>query len=186
VNDKSQKERIMKQERDINHLQQSLGQVMGRLNNLEQKPSSSVFDDVHIWKVYKFNNKFDRAKEFDEQPLFRCFYTSKGHKLKMCLYLDGFDDELGESTSIGFQTEDGSFDDTIRWPMRASISACVIGEDDIPYFGDCVYTNENNYCFKRNNEDSIPLFIGDFIPQDDIYDYIVNDILTIKVTVEYM
>ena len=55
------------------------------------------------------------------KPLVRSFYTSRGHKLKIELFLN-----WNETVFLYFQTQNGVFDDVVKWPMRASINSCVL------------------------------------------------------------
>ena len=83
--------------------------------------SNHIFTDAYTWKVNNLSKKMEQAEHDCNigKPLVRSFYTSRGHKLKIELFLN-------ETVFLYFQTQNGVFDDVVKWPMRASINSCVL------------------------------------------------------------
>ena len=81
--------------------------------------SSYIFSDTYTWKINQLQKKIEKAKNdyCRDEPLIRSFYTSRGHKLNIELCLNGDEDSWNEDVAIFFKTEEGIFDDVVKWPM---------------------------------------------------------------------
>ena len=90
--------------------------------------SSHVFTDKCVWEINQFMKRMKLAKNhrYNNHPLEKCFYTSCGHKLNIKIFLNGNGKCLNKHVSIFFNTEVGTFDDAIQWPMRARINYCIL------------------------------------------------------------
>uniref|UniRef100_A0A7M5X5K3 MATH domain-containing protein n=2 Tax=Clytia hemisphaerica TaxID=252671 RepID=A0A7M5X5K3_9CNID len=100
-----------------------ISKIMEKLNEIEKKPEvNSPFTDHLIWKINQFSDEKQKAKNDCDYTLTKCFYTSRGHKLEIVLYPIGDNgSRRNKNMAIYAQTVQGSFDDTINWPMEAII-----------------------------------------------------------------
>jgi len=184
----TQRDEIEIQRDEMKKLQREMSFVKEKMDSivtLIKSPDNPIFSNTHEWKVYQFWDKFGRAgNKGVQKPLTRHFYTEKGHKLKAGLYLNGLNDDLGEAVSIYFQTDNGNFDDSIAWPMRAKIYFGVVENGHFGRITKEIDTKDNKSSFKRNNTDGSS-FGDSVIPHSFLQLYVVNDIFTIQIKVEY-
>ena len=149
---------------------------------------SQIFSDTYIWKINQFRKKMDQAEiDFNgDNPLVRSFYTSHGHRLNVHLHLNGYRESWDESVTIFFQTEDGIFDDVVKWPMRAMVKYCVLSHGNEL---NCCSTNTTGSgdarSFQKPSNNSQGGIGEDFIPHDEINEVLHKNSLTLKIRVDY-
>ena len=177
---KNQDEKIIRQEEEIKQLKTVLTTMQNNIQ-LKSNNSSHVFTDTYTWKVNQLREKMDRAKTgLDENPLTQSFYTSRGHKLEIQLWLNGKDDAMDKYVSIFFVAEEGTFDDMVKWPMRAIIKSYV--NDNI--FNEFNTTGAVASFQKPKNKRRFghPMFIS----LDNIFKVAQNNLLVINISVTYL
>ena len=188
---KSQEEKIKSQEDKIKELEDKnksqdvqLAQILQRLDQVEnnQGSPSTPFTDTYVWKVANFSKRLQQAQYNFYYKLEKCFYTSRGHKLKIMLFPD-----QNEHVGIYFATTEGNFDDTIQWPMKAKIRFCTTntnGEDVLQMF---INTNNNSpgvqNSFQKPPHNENGRGTANFIPVNQVP--LQDNTLTVKVKVSY-
>ena len=186
---KCQEEKIKSQKEEVEGLKiktrlqdNKLAQILQRLNQVEDKQGSSTtpFTDTYVWKVTNFSRRLQQARNNFYHELERCFYTSQGHKLKIFLSPNQY-----EFVAIYFATDEGNFDDTIQWPMKAIIEFCAIDTNGNDVFQVSVNTNlpENRNSFQKPPHYANGQGIPDFIPVSQVP--LLNNTLTLKVKIIY-
>uniref|UniRef100_A0A7M5UG47 Uncharacterized protein n=1 Tax=Clytia hemisphaerica TaxID=252671 RepID=A0A7M5UG47_9CNID len=104
---------INRQNEKIIKLQENLQKANRSQNNaLIELRSSSVFSQVHVFKIQNFAQSLS-FKEY--------FYSPHGYKFKTWTTLNGESD-----ISLWFQTVQSPFDDALEWPMKLEYLRCVI------------------------------------------------------------
>uniref|UniRef100_A0A7M5X679 Uncharacterized protein n=1 Tax=Clytia hemisphaerica TaxID=252671 RepID=A0A7M5X679_9CNID len=117
-----QEGRLKFQETEIKTQAIQISKIMEKLNEIEKKPEvNSPFTDHFIWKINQFSDEKQKAKNDPGYELTKCFYTSRGHKLEIELFPNGNGPRRNKNMAICARTVQGSFDDTINWPMKAII-----------------------------------------------------------------
>ena len=121
-----------------------------------------------------------------EKNLETFFYTSRGHKLRIRLDVNGNGDYKNISVSIFSSSFDGLFDDAVKWPIEAKIVFIVPQKkhtlntkeaDAIKKFQDPRTKKE-----EEKNETWGP---PNFIPHEDLDKATQNDTLTVQIKMEY-
>eukprot|EP00111_Clytia_hemisphaerica_P012226 TCONS_00035898-protein len=181
--------KIKVQNDEIQSLKVVQEDIMDRLKRIEDnyKPpivSPKILSDEHIWKIYQFSKKLEKAQRDIGFSLTRRFYTSQGHKIKIKFFPNG-DDCFDDYAAILFSTETGSFDDTLRWPMKAKIEFCTINADWEWEFSGSIDTRSGagksfhkppHYCEGYGDQQFMEI---DYFPTD------YNDCLALKIKVIY-
>ena len=151
--------------------------------------SSHVFTDTYIWKINQFSKKMDQA-EHDcnrDQPLVKSFYTSRGHKLQISLYLNGYEESWDEDVSIFFNTAVGIFDDVVKWPVKAVIKYCILKNGN--EYKDLSFdtsTSGTARCF-QNPSFKTPGGFGTptYTYHGSLNAFLLNNSLSLKIQVDY-
>ena len=148
--------------------------------------SYCVFTDTYIWRVNNLSKKMEKAKDSCSKdiPLDRSFYTSRGHKLKIELFLNGYADTWNKNVSMYFQTQNGVFDDVVKWPMRASINSCVLFNGNAVFIDSIDTTDSGVACsFQNPMHNSDDGSLGIEILHDD--QVLQKNSITFKIDVGY-
>ena len=167
-------------------LEQRMNSILDQLKNKAESPECPMFSNTHELKVFQFWNKFNRAKNSHDKEnpdLIRRFYTEKGHKLLADLYLNGYGKDLGKYVCIFFKTEQGNFDDAIKWPIRANISFSI--DNAFDKIIDEIDTKDNKLSFKKSNTDGNTAYGSTLVDLQQLQYYVVDNILTITIKVNY-
>uniref|UniRef100_A0A7M5X6S5 MATH domain-containing protein n=1 Tax=Clytia hemisphaerica TaxID=252671 RepID=A0A7M5X6S5_9CNID len=96
--------------------------------------------------------------------LTRCFYTLKGHKLKVNFYPNDYKDLVNSHAAIYFQSDEGSFDDTLKWPMKILIEYSAVDENGL-----AVYSNSFDTCYGVGNSFQRPPHLDDGWGSNDFF-----------------
>ena len=175
----TQDEKIKNQNDEIQSMKLTQEKILEKLKTIESKPaavSSTPFSDEHTWKIYQCLRKLEKAQEEYGFSLTRRFYTSQGHKIKIEFYPNG-DEEYGNYAAILFSTDTGSFDDTLKWPMKAKIEFSAIDGYEYPAYDGSIDTKSGagrnfhkppHNCDGHGNQFFIPIrYIGVLPDYDD-------------------
>jgi len=175
------------QEAEIKTQAIQISKIMEKLNEIEKKPEvNSPFTDHLIWKINQFSDKKQKAKNDPRYNLTKCFYTSRGHKLEIDFRPNG-ESRRNKNMAIFARTVQGSFDDTINWPMIAMIEFYALdrsGNRRSYFFFD---TNETAYTrksFVKPPHTTGGHGTGHFVSLSNGNPY-PNDTFTVEVVIKY-
>jgi len=144
------------------------------------------FSGVLIWEVPNFNKKFQGVKR-GNNTYTKYLYALDGYKMKVDLYLNGNGDNKGKHVSIFIYQEPGPFDDALEWPMKAQIIFSVM-KDELEVNSNSFKTDHDNETKKDFQNPTYNNCRGRgtpaFIDHNHIQDYVIDNKLTLKITVK--
>ena len=179
----SLRSQVLQQEALIKTIQEKFGSIGN---------SQIVLSNEHIWRINKFEKKRQQAaKRFDiEQPLERYFYTSRGHKIRIKLFLDGRKGPTrGKYVDLSFAAVRGCFDDAVQWPVKALINFRTVGQEDGDQISlDSVDTKLSinaRFFQKPDYDERGSLRCDGFIHVSQLCDLVFKNTLVLKFNVNY-
>lgn len=130
-------EKIAKQEVDF---QERISALERKYEELSKPDVGTVFCPVKIWKVNNIKKKIEQADRDQYHSIKKQFYTPQGHTLNCVIFLN---DRGKKNTGIYFNTAQGPFDDTLSWPMKATIDVFILFDGNEKQLFSFVTTNQN-------------------------------------------
>ena len=174
------------QNKEIQALKQTQAAIFDRLDQLGNvEKEDSPFTNEYTWKIYDYQKRVERSAYDCEYMLTRNFYTLKGHKLKITFYPNGYKDLINTHAAIYFQSDEGSFDDTLKWPMKVLIEYSAVDQNEL-----AVYSNSFDTCYGVGTSFQKPPHwddgwgSNDFFPVN--YAPVQNNTLVLKVKITYL
>ena len=113
-------------------------------------------------------------------------FALEGYKLRVELHLNGEESAPGNPVSIYIFNEKGPFDDALDWPMKADVTFSAMKGDQ--QLNDYTFTTDQNSermkRFQKPPLDNGGWGFKDFIAYNNINSYVVDNKLTLKITVK--
>ena len=173
------------QQATINKLEKQLSVNSQKLEVSQAQQKFGKFSNILIWEVPNFNKKFQGVKK-GNNTFSKYMFAMEGYKLKVEFYLNGNGEDNGGHASIFIGSVQGPFDDTLQWPMKAEIIFCVMKQEQQLNIEaiQTDYSNASKKSFQKPPNKVEFWGVGKFIDHKQIRNYIVDNKLTLKVTVK--
>ena len=179
----SQESNILKQEAKSLSQEERISALEKKLEELDCKSTpGTLLCDAKNWKINNFEKKLEKADQ--QYNLQKEFYTSQGHKVSIQIYLN---DRDTKNLAFYFKTTEGLFDDTLNWPMKATIACFLLSNEGEIKLHNFVTTDTGyNECFGKPSTKSVSA-VGRVLAMDrnEILSHVTNNSIAFKFTVSY-
>jgi len=183
-----QSKRIKLQSEKIKLQSEKIKLQSEKIESMERKMdcfSKETFSGVLIWEISDFQKTLDGVK-INNEILYKNFFALDGYKIRASLRLNGEGQGKGTHVSLFVASDTGPFDDTLEWPLIAKISFGVMIENEVEN-SKSFYTDDSDkslLSFKKPPHDEEDWGYPKFIPLDRLRTLVVEDKLTLKITVK--
>ncbi|XP_066921048.1 TNF receptor-associated factor 4-like isoform X2 [Clytia hemisphaerica] len=176
-------------ERNVS-LRSQIAQLETLKNSVSIEDSQIVLSNEHVWRINKFEKKRQQAAErFNTEPLERYFYTSRGHKIRIKLFLDGREGSTrGKYVCLSLAAVEGCFDDAVQWPVKATIQFQVKNQAGNTLWLDHIDTRQSinaRFFQKPDYYEKGSIRCDEFIPVSGLKSAVFKNMLILIFDVEY-
>ena len=146
------------------------------------------------WRIPDISQELKNSRKHPYRPLVSPVWSTQpcGYCMQAFLYPNGCKDSLRGNTSIFIKMVHGNYDDSLKWPLDATLTFCLIDslhDNARPWVRNC-RSNPDCPCFKQRPpplphsapEMNIASGFLNFIPIDNLEKYTKDDTIMLEMS----